>query len=208
MTEPVPRVERVTLDTLIPHPRNPREGDIGAISESLRTFGQYRPIVVQRRPEPPHHIVAGSHTYRAAAALGWDAIDVLFVDVDDETAVRIMVADNRTHDVGRDDDELLATLLTELANANALDGTAYGRDDVDELLRITGRLAAGATGFLTSYGKAGPLNDGGPDPGDYVTIAFSMLPHERDEVVAVLRSAGGTQAEALLRIAREWSGTA
>ena len=46
-----------------PHPRNVRQGDVGAIATSLSTHGQYRPIVVQ---ESTGHILAGNHTYKAA----------------------------------------------------------------------------------------------------------------------------------------------
>ena len=35
------RSELVAIDTLQPHPRNPRMGDIAAIAESLEVNGQY-----------------------------------------------------------------------------------------------------------------------------------------------------------------------
>ncbi|MCU0506380.1 MAG: hypothetical protein MUE82_11550, partial [Chloroflexi bacterium] len=139
-----------------------------------------------------------------------DAIDAVLLDVDDDPAVRIMLADNRTHDRGRDDDAALAVLLTELANAGGLAGTAYDRDDVDELLRVTGRLGAETTRFLAGYGEPAPAEAApGIDPGMFVTVAFTMSPEDRDVVMDGIRAAqaatGGTQPEALLTIVREWS---
>jgi hypothetical protein len=39
----------VDIDSVETHPKNVRQGDIGAISESLKAHGQYRPIVVDKR---------------------------------------------------------------------------------------------------------------------------------------------------------------
>jgi hypothetical protein len=226
-------VLRVPLGDLTPHPRNAREGDVGAVTESIRAFGQYRPIVVQRAlPDgtPRMVILAGNTTWRAARAAGMKDIDAVLVDTDDETALRIMLADNRTHDRGRDDDDRLADLLTELANAGTLAGTAWDRDDVDDLLRTTGRIANAATSFLTSYAdpKPGiapgsglhpeggrPTLDApsaiaaGVDPGLFVTVAFTFAPADRDRVMAAVKSVqdrtpGMTQPAALLAIIEQW----
>jgi hypothetical protein len=51
---------------------NVRQGDIGAISESLKAHGQYRPIVVDKRT---NRILAGNHTWKAAKSLGWTQIN-------------------------------------------------------------------------------------------------------------------------------------
>jgi len=113
------------------HPRNVRQGDVGAISESLKEHGQYRPIVVQRSTG---HVLAGNHTLKAAKALGWDRIAVTYVDCDDDRALRILLADNRTNDLATYDDAALADLLRELADTEAgLAGTMFNGDDLDDL---------------------------------------------------------------------------
>lgn len=62
-------------------------------------------------------------------------VPVIWVDVDDERARRILVADNRTTRLGHDDPEALASLLTELAETEGgLDGTGFDGDDLDALL--------------------------------------------------------------------------
>jgi len=115
------------LSELQRFPGNPREGDIGAISESLRLFGQYRPIVVNKRN---NQILKGNHTAAAASALGWTEIAVVWVDVDDEAAARIVLADNRTADKATYDNDLLVQILGEV---KTLDGTGFDAEDVADL---------------------------------------------------------------------------
>lgn len=126
-------IERVPVDSIEPHPQNPREGDVGAISESLRQFGQYRPIVVQRSTR---RVLAGNHTLLAARSLHWPSIDAVFVDVDDDEAVRILLIDNRSADLGSYNDSALGALLTDLSQQTelGLSGTGYDGDDLDRLL--------------------------------------------------------------------------
>lgn len=117
----------VPVASLRPFPGNPRRGDVGAIAESLRVNGQYRPVVVNRRTS---EILAGNHTFAAALTLGWDQIAATFVDVDGVQAARIVLADNRTADLGSYDDALLAELLRPLD----LEGTGFDQGALDELL--------------------------------------------------------------------------
>lgn len=128
---------QVPIDSIAPHPRNVREGDVGAICESLKAFGQYRPIVVQASTpdgEERNLVIAGNHTWRAAKALGWDTMWAVRLVVDDAAALRIMVADNRTHDLGTDREGELFDLLTELAAGDLLEGTGWDGDDLDRML--------------------------------------------------------------------------
>ena len=105
------RAEVVPIDSLKPYPLNPRRGNLRAIQESLTINGQYRPIVVQQNS---NLILAGNHTWQAAKNLGWSEIAVSFVDCDDKAAKKIVLADNRTSDLGSFDDSMLLELLEEL----------------------------------------------------------------------------------------------
>ncbi|MEU3013359.1 ParB N-terminal domain-containing protein [Nocardia asteroides] len=116
------------IASLTTYPGNARRGDIEAIAESLRAFGQYRPIVVQ---ESTGHVLAGNHTMLAAKSLGWTHIDVHRIDVDDAKARRIVLADNRHADRGHYDLHDLADLLQA---ADTLDGTGYADEDLTRLL--------------------------------------------------------------------------
>jgi len=114
--------------------RNARQGDIGAISVSLATNGQYRPIVVNRGTHTgrPMEVLAGNHTLMAARELGWPTLAAVIVDVDEHAATRIVLADNRTADLGSYDETLLVDLIQSLDGEYA--GSGYDGDDLDELL--------------------------------------------------------------------------
>lgn len=123
--------ESVSIDTVKPHPKNVRQGDIGAISESLKAHGQYRAIVAQRSTG---HILAGNHTWKAAKQLGWTEITTHFIDCDDDQAMRILLADNRANDLAMYDQEALAQLLIELSSSEqVLLGTGYTSEFLDQL---------------------------------------------------------------------------
>lgn len=143
-------VQRVAVDALSQHPANPRRGNVGLIAESLRANEQFAPLVVQRATG---HVLAGNHTLRAARELGWREIDVVYVDVDDDRAKRILLAANRSADVAGYDDQALADLLRDLPD---LDGTGYGTEDLD---RILADLAANS-----ATGKEGTDTDPAPVP--------------------------------------------
>lgn len=125
------RVLVVPIEEVKPYPGNPRSGDVGAIVTSLRRFGQQKPIVVQ---VSTGYIVAGNHVWKAARDLGWTHIAVNRVDLSDWEARAFLIADNRMSDLGTYDDEILGTMLKEIAEANDLLGTGFDGDDVDDLL--------------------------------------------------------------------------
>ena len=131
----------VPLDSLIPYPDNPRQGDVGAIVESLQAHGQYRPVVVNLGTHPgwtgdPNTVLAGNHTVAAAVSIGWTEIAATFVDVDDDTALRIVLVDNRSNDRADYDVAELVDQLTGLAATPLrLEGTGFELDDVDALVR-------------------------------------------------------------------------
>jgi hypothetical protein len=121
---------QIPIESLRPYGRNPRQGDVGAIVQSLERHGQYRPIVVNARTQ---EVLAGNHTLRAAQELGWREIAATFVDVDEDQAARIVLVDNRSNDLASYDDVALSELLRDLPD---LEGTGYTPEDLDELLRV------------------------------------------------------------------------
>ena len=124
---------QVALDKLKPHPSNPRQGDVGAIHESITANGFYGALVVQKSTG---YILAGNHRWKAAKEAGLKKLPVFFVDVDDDRAIRILLADNRTNDLAAYDEPALAALLKGiLAETDSLVGTGYDTDALDALLR-------------------------------------------------------------------------
>lgn len=121
----------VPIDSIKPWPGNPRQGDVGAIVTSLRRFGQLKPIVVQ---ESSQQIAAGNHVWKAAKEEGWTHIAANPVALSDWEARAYLIADNRMSDLGTYDDEIMANMLKEIAEAGDLEGTGFDGDDVDEML--------------------------------------------------------------------------
>jgi len=129
MTELNPITTQRPVTELHPHPDNPRRGNVDAIAESLKMNGQYSPIVALKDGT----VIAGSHRLEAAKQLKWETILVTTVEADAETAKRILLADNRTSDLGFYDNDSLATLLSDLATQSSLDGTGWDMDALDDL---------------------------------------------------------------------------
>ena len=121
-----------SIDSVKQHPKNVRQGDVGAIAQSLQTHGQYVPIIVQRSTG---RIVKGNHTWQAAKQLGWTEIAVLELDINDRKALELLLTDNKTSDQAAYDETALAELLESLhKDKRALEGTGYTGDDLDDLL--------------------------------------------------------------------------
>jgi DNA modification methylase len=111
------KIELVSIDDLDLDPRNARKHDaknLKAIADSLDLFGQRKPIVVWGRT-----VVAGNGTMAAARSLGWKEITVARVP-DDWTADQVKayaLADNRSAELASWDEEVLASQLLELQEA-------------------------------------------------------------------------------------------
>lgn len=133
--------EEVPLDNLKMHPRNANQGDFGAIQESIDTNGFFGAVTANRRTG---HILAGNHRYKVAKDQHAATIPVIWVDVDEEAELRILLADNRTTRLGHDDENALAALLSELALSDGgLAGTGFDGDDLDDIIE---RMAGGGGG--------------------------------------------------------------
>jgi site-specific DNA-methyltransferase (adenine-specific) len=123
----------VAIDTLQGLPGNPRKGDVDAVAESLKRFGQRKPIVARKDDGT---IIAGNHTWQAAKKLGWKEIAVAYVGDDDTTAQAYALADNRTAELGSYDEQALKDLIDKVAAVDPdLVRTAGWSDDaVKELV--------------------------------------------------------------------------
>lgn len=118
---------KANITDLNEYHNNPRKGNVDLIAQSLETYGQYKPITVNKSN---NEILAGNHTFRAAKQLGWEQIDIVYVDVDDVTAAKIVAIDNRASDTGEYDNKALFDLLDKLPT---LEGSGYNFDEYDDL---------------------------------------------------------------------------
>lgn len=115
-------VYEVLCSALREYPGNPRSSNVEALAESLKVNGQYRPIVVRKETR---EILAGNHTWKAAQSLGWEKLKVTFVEgLNDEQALRIVLADNRYSDLAEYSVPDLTELLDSLTD---LRGTGYDK---------------------------------------------------------------------------------
>ena len=126
------QIKKVKVSDLHLHPLNTRQGDVGAIIQSLETHGQYRPVVVQKSSM---NVIAGNHTLMAASSLGWATVDATLLDVDDDQALRILLVDNRTNDLATYDSPALIDVLEALVRSEyGLSGSGFDGNDLDELI--------------------------------------------------------------------------
>lgn len=131
--------ELVPIDSVQPHPRNVNQGDQGAIFQSIQHNGFIGAAIVQRSTG---NIVAGKHRWLAAKQSGIEQFPVIYADIDDETALRYMLADNRTSRLGTDDPAQLAELLESIrSDQGSLKGTGFDDGSLNELLESLGRDA-------------------------------------------------------------------
>lgn len=106
-----------------PHPENPNNGDQEAIEGSIEVNGMYRPVEAQLSTG---YVLAGNTTYAACLALEAEVLPVVWLDVDDEAAVRILLGDNQLARLARMDHGLLQPHLEALLDTDLrLLGTGY-----------------------------------------------------------------------------------
>ncbi|UYL88112.1 ParB-like nuclease domain protein [Gordonia phage Evaa] len=169
--------------------RNARIGDVDLIAGSLKTNGQYKPIVVNvgTATGRPNEVLAGNHTLKAFRDLGerypdderWEAILVHWVDVDDDRAARIVLADNKIAEAGGYDETELYDLVKGLGGD--FEGTGFTVDDEQRLADLA---------KLFSGPADGESGDNPGEPSGDVTIDLGKVPKACSEVgltVGVIR---------------------
>lgn len=127
----------IALDDLDELPGNPRRGDVEAIRESVRRFGQAHALVV-RECDPDagrarRVVLAGNHTSRALRLEGYAKARCELYEVkDDVEADRLAAALNRLGERGDYDDVALARVLHSFGGDFA--GTGWEPEDLQTLM--------------------------------------------------------------------------
>jgi hypothetical protein len=118
----------VPIDAVQPHPENNNNGDIDGITESIETNGMYNVIKAQK---DTGYILAGNHTWMALAGLGAQQVPVVYLDVDDTDAIRILLGDNAIAAKAIRDNAATVDLLVKLAaSEKGLIGSGFTPDDL------------------------------------------------------------------------------
>lgn len=94
MSEMEMAAEWVLVNDLIPWEENPRINDhaVSNVAQSIKRFGFGAPIVARKEGMV---IIAGHTRWKAAVSLGLDRVPVRLLDVDEDEARALALADNR-----------------------------------------------------------------------------------------------------------------
>lgn len=165
----------VPIDSVQQHPDNPRNGDMDALIESIKTHGFMDPIVVQKSTG---YILAGNHRWQALHYFNEATVPVIWYTGDDLGAKKFLLADNRVGDRGRYDEHALLDILKTIQDEDStagLVGTGYTTDDYNAILAQM--IADGESGFTptSEEGHGIALN------GIYRLIVDFDSEDERDE---------------------------
>ena len=207
--------------------RNPRVGNIDVIKGSLRAHGQFKPILINKGTHTgrPNEVLAGNHTVKALRDLAednpnderWLKVDVWEIDVDDDRANRIVVADNRTSELGHTDEESLLELLKEMDD---LDGTGYEEDDLEDLIALMEENEQRANNASENdLGEGLSLSNSDEDKADtyaergtrmfilsFPYAQYSWVAEKLEEYADAHEDCGDTNAEIVLHWLAEYSG--
>lgn len=124
-------------DSLTPWEQNPRNNDeaVSKVADSIQRFGFAAPIIARKSDG---RVIAGHTRLKAANMLGLDVVPVRFMDLDDQAAAALALADNRIGEVATWNDDGLSAILEDLeANAVDLDGLGWSADELADLLTPT-----------------------------------------------------------------------
>ena len=93
---------KIAVAKILPNPFQPRnvidEAALQELKESLRVSGLLQPIVVRNGPDANFELIAGERRWRAAGQLGWENIDAVVRDVDDQTLLTLALVENLQRD--------------------------------------------------------------------------------------------------------------
>lgn len=138
------------------HPANPNEADLGELHTLIGENGFYGAMIVQRQTpdgELRWRLLAGHGRRNTLLQKSRKHGPVFLIDVDDETAARILLGDNAGAKKASTNEDTLSRVLQMLnAKRGHLRGTGYDTDDLQDVL---GRLnSKGAAEQVNEFTKA------------------------------------------------------
>lgn len=162
------------LTQLEDHPSNPRHGSDTAVATSIDRNGWYGAIIAQRSSR---RILAGHTRRRVLVDAGNTTGPVLWIDCDDDTALRILLADNRTAELAIWNDDELLDALHEVS-PDELAAAGFTLNDVETLERAAQAAAAGEVDAAAEWAQAGmPAYDSD----DLMHSAYRTVVHFRND---------------------------
>jgi len=160
------------IDSIRPHPENPRRGDVEAIRASIRKNGLYAPIYVRSATK---QIIKSTHVWRACKLEGLTEVPVVWLDVNAQDARRILLADNGTGDLATNDDEALLIALRKVQSTpGGLFGSGYTDDALNVLVaRVEGQQVTAASDIADQVPPAYVPDGEAHEPSHTVALIFT-----------------------------------
>ena len=174
-------VQELPVDEVVPYPGNARRGNVAVIMDSVREFGQYRPLVCRARDGKPPMVLAGNHTLMALAGLGQETARCELIECSDDEARRINIADNRTADLATWDDTALAAQLASFGDDFA--GTGFTAADASKIM----------------YGAATGADDDAADDGEMWGVIAECDDEQAQAELLARLDGEGFKVRALIR---------
>lgn len=124
------------IERLKPWAANPRKNAhaVPAVVKSLKKFGWGRPIIVNNYPGCEGEIIAGHTAWLAAQQLGLELVPVRVRKLPPKLAHGLALADNRTAEFSKWDNDGLAQLLTEEIGQDLFEAAGFATSDLAKLL--------------------------------------------------------------------------
>jgi len=132
----------IPIDSLKPWEKNPRRNDAAAkmLAKSLQAFaekagGDFRRVFIapMAAQQKSGRIVCGHTRWKAAKAVGMTHVPVMMLDVDDQLAERMAIADNRLGEEADWDKDLLAEIMRGLPEIDRA-GLGFSDEAIQRLL--------------------------------------------------------------------------
>lgn len=170
----------VAVDTLLPYPGNPNQGAMKELERAMERLGFYGAIVAQKSTR---RILAGNNRWEILLREDPEAVvPVVWLDVDDATAIAVLLGDNRINRLGHDNEDLLASALQRLDNPVLWEGAGYDQEAVRSLID---RVAPKRNDFVAPEGDEDESAEQPPplsprNPGNPV-VSYSIIFDSEDQ---------------------------
>lgn len=119
---------------LVEWDKNPRfnDGAVDKIAQSIQKFGFATPIVARSQDK---RVISGHTRLKAAKLLNLEKVPVRLIELSEEQADALALADNRLGEIASWDDGLLSEILEDLkSNEFELDSIGFSEQELDQLL--------------------------------------------------------------------------
>lgn len=130
------KIQKVKLEELKPAGYNPRKelkpGDkeYERLRASIKEFGYVDPIIKNERTG---NLVGGHQRLNVLTDLGWEDVDVVLIDIDEQKEKALNIALNKIS--GKWDDTKLKDLLIDLDTGEFdVELTGFGMDEIEKLM--------------------------------------------------------------------------